>query len=540
MEQILKNPAPGMLPPHLAAENIAFPYPVAELKTVQTHISIVFLAGDFAYKIKKPVRFLFVDYSTLEKRRNFCEREIELNRRLAPDVYLGVVPVFRKGDVLSFEGEGDPVEYAVKMRRLPDENRLNKLLESGRLPEGFWSRLVEKLVRFYGQAAQGPEVSRWAEPESVEEDWSQILSQTRNFPAEILAPELWEKLESSFQDEWNRHQPWIEGRIGRAREGHGDLRMEHVYCFPNAAPPQDILLIDCVEFDPRYRCGDPMSDVAFLVMDLEAQGLSNEANLLAYSWVSQSGDEDADLLSFYTAYRHLVRGLVRGLQAQEADMSPEERAKAREKARLHFRMALSKLALPQGRPCLVLLSGLPGTGKSSLSRALEKNEDFLVLSSDVVRKELAGFLPSSQPSSGWNQGLYTPEWTDKTYSYLLEKAEEGLLKGQRVLIDASLWEQARREPFYRLAQKLRLPFLFFTCQADEGIVRERLQKTERYASDADYTVYQQMAERWQEPPATWEAVGINTEKSLAESLRKFRSVLSQHRLSLLQETSERQ
>ena len=531
MEKILKNPALGLLPPHLAMGTLAFPTPVSDIQFVQTHISLVFLAGDFAYKIKKPVRFLFVDYSTLEKRKSFCEREVELNRRLAPDVYLGVVPITRQGDTLALEGEGEPVEYAVKMRRLPDDNRLNRLLESGRLPQNFWPNLVERLIRFYQTSTQGSEVTRWADPESVEEDWSQILSQVRGFPPDLLMPELWQKIEENFHEEWNRLLPWIEARKGRAREGHGDLRMEHVYCFPGAAPPKDLSIIDSVEFDPRYRCGDPMLDIAFLVMDLEAQGFDREANLLAYAWVSQSHDEDGDLLAFYTAYRHMVRGLVRGLQAQETDMPPEERNKAGEKARLHFRMALAKLAPPEGRPCLVLLGGLPATGKSSLARPLEREEGFTVLSSDVIRKELAGLLPSSQPATGWGQGLYTPEWTDKTYAYILEKTGESLLKGQRVLVEASFWEQARREPFFRLAQRLRLPFLFFICKAGIETVKERLKKSERYASDADYGVYRQMAERWQAPPSDWDAVEVDTEKSQAESLKQIRQTLGRHHLS---------
>lgn len=531
MEKTLKNPANGLLPVHLSAENLAFPYPASDVQFIQTHISLVFLAGDFAYKIKKPVRFLFVDYSTLEKRKSFCEREVELNRRLAPDVYLGVVPITRQGNILVLEGEGEPVEYAVKMRRLPDENRLSRLLEANRLPENFWPNLVERLIRFYQSSAQGPEVARWANPESVEEDWSQILSQVRGFPPDLLTPELWRKIESNFHEEWNRLLPWLEGRVSRAREGHGDLRMEHVYCFPEAVPPKDLSIIDAVEFDPRYRCGDPLLDIAFLVMDLEAQGFTREAALLAYNWISKNHDEDGDLMAFYTAYRHLVRGLVRGLQAQEADMPPGERKKAAEKCRLHFRMALAKLSPPEGRPCLVLLGGLPATGKSSLARPMEREEGFTVLSSDMIRKELAGFLPSSKPATGWGQGLYTPEWTDRTYSHILEMAEEGLSKGQRMLVDASFWEQSRREPFYRLAQRLRLPFFFFICKAGIESVKERLKKSERFASDADFGVYRQMAERWQAPPADWNAVEVDTEGPLPESLRRIRQTLARRRLS---------
>lgn len=534
MEQSVINPDLKSFPPNLAAKTVTFPYPVTDFQVIHTHISLVLLAGDFAYKIKKPVRYPFVDYSTLEKRRGFCRREVELNRRLAPDVYLGVVPVTRSGDGLSLEGAGEPLEYAVKMRRLPDAQRLNRLLEEGKIPDSFWPHFVERLVSFYDNAPRGPEVSVWAEPGAVEQDWDQILFQLGGLLPTLLAPGLRNKLREAFHQAWDWQRPWIESRVDKAREGHGDLRLEHIYYFPNETPPRDLQIIDCVEFDPRYRCGDPLLDIAFLAADLETQGHNREIRLLSRAWMDLFRDEDGALLSFYTAYRHLVRGLVRGLQADESDSAPSDREKAAGKSRRHFFMALQRLAQPEARSCLVLLSGLPAAGKSSLAWELERQEGFKVLSSDLVRKELAGFPSHSRPTPGWNQDIYTPSWTDHTYSALLERARAGLLNGERVLVDASFWEQSRREPFRRLAQELGLPFLFFTCRTDAETARERLKKNERFGSDADWEIYQHMAGLWQDPPSDWEAVGVVTEGSPQESLREIRRILGKHNLSRLE------
>jgi aminoglycoside phosphotransferase family enzyme/predicted kinase len=519
------------LPSELGADHLVFPRGASLRGVEQTHISLVFLTDDHAYKIKKAVQYPFVDYSTLEKRKAFCLKEVELNRRLAGDVYEGVVPVTRKGNDLYFEGVGKPVDYAVKMRRLPEEARLSRLLESGKLPPDLWDRLAKKLSYFYGRAGRGPEVSYWVLPQVVHEDWGQIFGQVRAFSADILSPELFDKLFKAFHAGWPRHSVHIQERFKKARDGHGDLRLEHIHFFPEAQPPNDLLIIDCVEFDPRYRCCDPLSDLAFLAMDLEAHGFAPEAKELLEAWARHSGEADGDLFAFYTGYRHLVRGLVRGLQAVGTDVIPAVRAKNRGKARLHFLMALGCLVPPRQRPCLALMTGLPGTGKSSLAKALGESENFRVLSSDHVRKGLAGVPEHSRVGNGFREGIYTTEWTERTFSSLLRMAEEALVQGERILVDAIFGDQGKRAPFYELARTLGVPFVLFTCRADEGTIRKRLLLPERYGSDADWEIYQRLAPDWRAPPTTWEAVDIDTKRPLTDCVHRVRAVLVERHLS---------
>jgi aminoglycoside phosphotransferase family enzyme/predicted kinase len=508
------------------AGSLVLPGPAGEVEIIQTHLSVVLLNSQFAYKIKKPVKFPFVDYSNLEKRKAFCLLELELNRRLTPDVYLGVVPFTLNQKKLEAEGPGEPVEYAVKMLRLPEEQRLDHLLQSGTLPKEFWKKLSSRLCAFYQEVGQGPEISTWAKPEAIEEDWFQVLSQIDALPE--VAPELKERLRASATHALKQHRTGLQARVNYAREGHGDLRLEHIYCFPE----NKISIIDCVEFNPRYRCGDPMLDVAFLSADMEATAFRQESRIFLKSFLAEyghAGSEFSGLLDFYLAYRHLVRGMVRGLQAQEEDLDDMVRKAAGAKSKLHLLQALAKLAESGGRPSLLLLSGLPGTGKTSLAGFLGEKDGFSVFSSDILRKELAG-VPSDQPKPvaplAYEEGLYNAEWTQKTYAALLGLAEEALSQGKRVLIDASFWKQARREPFEALAKSLGLPFLFVICEAEREQVLPRLSSREPSASDADENVYLRMAEAWEPPSESMRAIRVDTGLPIEESLRKLRNEIS--------------
>ena len=542
MELLIPHSPLSCLLSHLGTEKLSFPHPVDDLKVVQTHISIVLLAGPFAYKIKKPVHFPFVDYSTLEKRRNFCRLELDLNRRLTEDLYLEVVPLTRNGNILEVGGKGVPVEYAVKMKRLPDDRRLGQILRSGNLPQGFWEKLAYLLVRFYRNAAQGPEVSRWAQVKAVEEDLREIFQQIREFPAKVLHPVLRQRLEFLATRSLEAQKGRIEKRAPLAREGHGDLRLEHIYYFPRESEPRDIALIDCVEFNPRYRCCDPLADIAFLLMDLEAGGFGAEAQRFKQVFHTVSGEVEDGLMDYYVAYRHLVRGLVRGLQCLDKEAGSEESEEPRDKARLHFLKALSKLDEPGGRPCLVLLSGLPAAGKSTLAEQLVLSENFQTFSSDATRKELAGRSLESEPAIGYQKGLYKPEWTEKTYSALLERAATALRRGQRVLVDASFSRQAWRERFQNLAKELGVPFLLFACTIGHDKARQRLSEGRHFGSDANLEIYGKMAEHWERPTPELGTLFLNTERPLGVNLSEIQLILEEKGLSKigsqLEKTSE--
>jgi uncharacterized protein len=499
----------------------AYPGAVGRVEVRQTHISAVFLAGPHAYKVKKPVDFGFLDFRTLGQRRHFCEEEVRLNRRLAPAVYLGVVPVTRGPDGLTVEGEGEAVEWAVKMVRLPDDAMLRECLRRGEVGAGRLEELARRLAAFYAAAEGGAHVASFGRFEVVAGNARENLGQSAAAVGVTVSAAVFERLRARTEEALARLRPLIESRAARGvpRDTHGDLRLSHVYLFPDKPPPDDLVLIDCVEFSERFRYADPVADVAFLSMDLTYVGRRDLAEAFAAAYLGAAGDaEGRALLPFYAAYRAAVRAKVEGLEAAEAEVPEAERSAAQAKARAHWLLALGELEEPGRRPGLVLVAGLPGSGKSTLARGLAERAGFEVLRSDAVRKELAG-------AAVGREDIYTAEWTERTYAECLRRAEGLLLEGRRVLVDATFREEARRRTFLGAARRLGVPGLLLVCRAGPEAVRQRLASRGGDVSDADWHVYLELAAGWQTPrPLTRGALreidtGGEREQALASALR---------------------
>src|SRR5262245_32742884 len=392
------------LPRLIAAlsEPDAYPYPVGRVEVRQTHISVVFLAGEHVYKIKKPVNLGFLDFSTLDKRWHFCEEEVRLNRRLAPEVYLGVVPVTRRGDSFAVEGDGEPVEWAVKMRRLPDDATLLRRLERGEVDESVMRSLAQTVANFHLQPTltlphKGGVEKSFGRFEVVAGNARENFAQSAGQVGVTVSQAVFDRLRALTETELSRLKPLIEARAERdmPRDTHGDLHLDHVYLLADPLPhgrgSERLVLIDCIEFNERFRFADPVADMAFVVMDLLFHGRRDLARAFADAYFAATGDaEGRELLSFYVAYRAAVRAKVDGIKAAEAEVPETARAAARARARAHWLLALGELAGPAARPGLVLVGGLPGTGKSTLARALAERTGFTAIRSDVVRKEIAG------------------------------------------------------------------------------------------------------------------------------------------------------
>ncbi|MFO0952412.1 MAG: AAA family ATPase [Isosphaeraceae bacterium] len=295
---------------------------------------------------------------------------------------------------------------------------------------------------------------------------------------------------------------WLQGLIearadrGVPRETHGDLRLSHVYRLPDRSPPGDLVIVDAIEFNPGLRYADPVSDAAFLAMDLAAKGRRDLARLFADAFLEASGDEEGRaLLPFYTSYRAAVRAKVGGITVGSAEVSEAERAAALASARSHWLLALGALEDPGETPCLVLVGGLPGAGKSTLSAGLAGRAGFQVIRTDVVRKELAG----SVAPSGFGQGLYTRDRTAATYDACRERALAAVFDGGRVIVDASFREEAHRRAFLDAAREWGVPCVLIFCRTDEETTRRRIaaRAGQGDASDADFAVYQRARELWE-------------------------------------------
>lgn len=466
----------------------------------QTHISAVFLAGPFAYKVKKPVDLGFLDHTTLGRRRHACDEEVRLNRRLAPAVYLGVVPVTRGASGVRVEGEGDVVEWAVKMARLPDGATLAAWLGRDALDADRLRALAHRLADFHASADAGPAVAAFAGFDAVAGNARENLDHAAAHVGTALSRAVLDRLRTLTESTLDTLRPTIEARADRGvpRDGHGDLRLDHVYLFPDRAPPDDLVVIDCVEFAARFRCADPVADAAFLVMDLAARGRRDLARAFADAYLDAADDpEGRALLPFYTSYRAAVRGKVWEIEHGAPEVPESERLAALTRARARWLLALGELEEPSRRPCLVLVGGLPGTGKSTLARGLAGRADFEVIRSDVVRKELAGLDPGRDASAGFGAGIYTPEWTERTYAECRRRAEALLFEGRRVLVDASFGAASGRRLLLELGERWGVPALLLLCRADPATVRARLEARRGDASDADWAVHLQAVGQWE-------------------------------------------
>jgi aminoglycoside phosphotransferase family enzyme/predicted kinase len=468
----------------------------------QTHISYVFLAGRNVYKIKKPVRFPFVDCTTLESRRHFCFEEVRLNRRLASDVYAGVVQIMRTrngfvlGDLADEQSNdadkhnSEAYEYAVKMRRLPDDRMLDRLVAQRSAGPKEIHLIAERLARFHREAAaaQGWTCGSAA---AVAKIITSNLEECERFEGNTTNPAQLNAL-----GEYNRKflaEHWAllntRARHGYVREGHGDLRCEHVYI----GSAGDLAIVDCVEFSERLRYADVACDVAFLAMDLDRFGAQALSEGLVGSYASAARDTGfAELVEFYKSYRAVVRAKVESLRSIELEIPPAEREHARELAHQYFALALRYAGRKGGHTAVIVVCGGAGTGKSTLARTLGERLGIEVVNSDEVRKRLAGASPTARMRASYGAGIYTEEFTRRTYEALIAEARKRLAEGCAIILDATFRHPAERRPVVEMATHLGAPFLFVECRADDAEVLRRLRKRERRpaeVSDATTDVY---------------------------------------------------
>ncbi|HKB04495.1 MAG TPA: AAA family ATPase [Gemmataceae bacterium] len=492
----------------------AYPRP-APVEVRQTHISAVFLVGDTVYKIRKPVRLGFVDFGTLEKRKHDCDEEVRLNRRLAPGVYRGVVPITVEGGKGRVGGAGEPIEWAVEMVRLPEDATLNARLARDEVTAEQIERVALRIADFHRTSERGVHVSRFGHFDFVVGNARENFTQAAGHVGLTIGQQVYDRCRELTEQALGDLKPLIDSRAARGVpcDTHGDLHLSHVYLFPDRPPPDDLVIIDCIEFAERFRFADPVADIAFLVMDLAFHGRRDLAGACANAYFVASGDEEGRrLLPFYVAYRAVVRAKVEGMQAREPEVPEDERVCRRYSAHAHWRLALGTLEDPLRRSAVVLVGGLPGTGKSTLSRALARAANFTVIRSDEIRKELAG-VPVTERAAE----CYTPEWTELTYSECLRRLRTALDTGGRVIVDASFAQEAHRALFLEEAGQARAPAVFLVCRAEPQLVRERLRARRGDASDADERVYDELAAKWEPDDARYERQTVEIDTTDAEA-----------------------
>jgi aminoglycoside phosphotransferase family enzyme/predicted kinase len=474
----------------------AFPFRLpasAPLPVIQTHASAVILAGDFAYKLKKPNDFGFFDYSTPALRRHFCQEEVRLNARLAPEVYLGIAPVVRVADGRVYFcqtlppdrlpepgapcNDGIVVDYAVVMRRLPDEATLEARVRAGTATPELLAEIARFVAAFHARAPTSEHITSFGTQAVISGNWEENFAQTRPYVGQVVDAAVYDQMAAAVRRFLRERQPLFLSRMraGRIRDCHGDLRLQHVYMLgQNPDGSHRLAVIDCIEFNERFRYGDVAGEVAFLTMELDAAGRPDLSRAFVDAYVRASDDATLrELLPFYACYRAYVRGKVVAFQLDEPEVSVEQREVARQQARALFTLA-AHYAAGLNPPTLLLIGGLMGTGKSTLAQALQRELGWALCSSDATRKRLAGLQFNQPQAAGFGQGLYDPDWTARTYQVLLEEAKAALEDGRSVLLDASFVRRADRQAALRLAAAQGARVIFIECICPPEVALQRL------------------------------------------------------------------
>jgi len=477
-----------------------YPHPTTTVEHLQTHISHLLLAGDYAYKIKKPVNLGFLDFTSLEHRHYYCQQELRLNRRLAPDLYLDCLSI--GGDPRHPALGAEPaIEYAVQMRRFPQAALLDQVLAAGGLESRHIEGLARQLACFHQTVPIADPSTLFGEPEQVRQpmldDFTAIRPRLND--ADDLA--ILAEVERWTLDATERLRPRLLERKARGwiREGHGDLHLGNMILTDDG----QVTIFDCIEFNDALRWIDVINDLAFLTMDLQARGVGRFAQRVLNTWLEYSGDfAGVALLSYYQVYRAMVRAKVNAIQTSQEGIADTDRAAARERCRDYLRLALALTR--ELAPFLLITHGVSGSGKSRRSgQLMEVLPGAIRIRADVERKRLFGLRPLDDSRSNLGQGLYTPEASARTYQRLLELAHELLAAKHPVLVDATFLKRAHREPFRELAARQGVPFILLECAADADTLRKRVaarRKRGDDAAEADVEVLERQLQ-FVEPPA---------------------------------------
>ena len=429
------------------------------VELIETHLSWVLLTPVYAYKLKKPVRFPFVDFSSVLARKHFCEEELRLNRRFAPSIYLDVLPVrgSRGAPRLGGVSSRAPIDHVVRMRRFAQSSLMRNLLLAGGLEPVWLDGLANRLAQWHATAPASPS-SAWGSPQGIVRSVADVLAALqakRDDPRHAQLRDWLDTQASVSQSLWLERR-----RGGSVRECHGDLHMGNVALIEGELAP-----FDGIEFDPGLRWIDVMSDVAFLTMDLKAHGRPDLAFRFLDGWLQRSGDHAGlQVLHFYEVYRALVRAMASGLgkPSSAAPSSPDYLARAAEWA-----------TSPRDNARLLITHGLSGSGKSTVAAQLLRTAGAIRIRSDVERKRLFGLAPLEQ-SAALGLDIYTEQATNDTFESLRRRARAALQAGYPVIVDAAFLQRDERRRFQALAAELRLPFSILDCQAGPATLRQRV------------------------------------------------------------------
>lgn len=505
---------------------------VKRVNLLQTHISFVALTGEYAYKIKKPVNFGFLDFSTIEKRRFFCEEELRLNRRLCPDIYLEVLPVTKKGNKISIGGDGEIIDYALKMREFSQDRIMTNMLKENKVDEDTIDRIVDILVKFYKSSERSKDIDFYGSVGVIKTNTDENFSQTEPFVDKTIEEHVYKHIKDATNEFLEKKRDVFENRIKNRFicDCHGDLHSGNI-----VIEDKSICIFDCIEFNERFRYSDVASDVAFLAMDLDFLGYPYLSAYFIEKYVDMSGDYSIfDVLNFYKCYRAYVRGKVNSFKLEDKNISAEEKKEIRDIAKKYFDLAfyyskLFSIELKKDRPLLFATTGLVGTGKTTVAKKISIDYNARIISTDVVRKELEGIDKFERRFDDYNKGLYSPEKMAHTYERVVELASDELLKNKNIVLDGTFKNKLLREKVKDLSNKTRSRYLFLYCNCPEEKVKEYLESRikKRSISDGRWEIYVKQKKDFERPDKSERFIEIDiSNKSFDYQIDTFNKILN--------------
>jgi len=496
---------------------------------IQTHISWVFIASPFVFKVKKPVNLGFLDFSTLEKRHYFCQREIELNRRLCPEIYLDAVPVYETDSGFSFKPPGKIVDYAVKMKELPHVFFLNELLEKNLVGEEEINRVISTLHRFYEAETPTPKIEKWGTPEKLKISTDENFTQIEPFIGKTISSAAFEAIRHYTNQFYGLNENLFHERIQQHRvlDCHGDLRLDHVHLTAEATT-----IFDCIEFNDRFRFIDIANDLAFLAMDFDFKGRSDMGNLFLRNAARELGDAGMPkVANFYKCYRAFVRGKVESIQAIEKETTNS--GEHQKQAARYFRLALG-YAVGGAEPSILVVMGRVGTGKSTIAKRLASELDWPVFSSDETRKTLTGVPLTQRTPSELRAKIYSARITQQTYKKLIKDglAAIGCSQDRRsrplttpvgVVLDATFSTRVLRKFLSDECKKASVRFQFVELEVDPEEIKHRLKlRDEKTAetSDARLEDFEKLNAEYQPPSEFAPNLGsVSTTSTVSDTVK---------------------
>jgi aminoglycoside phosphotransferase family enzyme/predicted kinase len=483
-----------------------------EVRSIQTHISWVFIASPFVFKVKKALDLGFLDFHSLEKRHHFCQRELALNRRLAPEVYLEVLPIYKNDRGFSFHSDGEIVEYTLKMKELPHGWFLSELLSKGAVSEAEVGRIIARLQRFYDSETPTAEIEQWGRPEKLRISTDENFEQVQPFVGKTISRAAFEAVRHFTNSFYATNQRLFDERIAqrRVRDCHGDLHLDHVHITPDA-----VTIFDCIEFNDRFRFIDIANDLAFLAMDFDFEREHRLGALFLHRAAGALGDPGIlKLADFYKCYRAFVRGKVESLQTKSGEHA--------QRARRYFQLAL-RYATVGSDPLVLVVMGRIASGKSTVARRLATELDWPMCSSDTIRKTLAGVPLTIRTGPELRNKVYSQTMSEQTYTRLLNDGLAALATHSGVVLDATFSSSATRDYLRGECAKARVRLQVIELEITKSEIVKRLRAREQSAaeiSDARLEDFEKLNTAY-EPPMELspDLIKISTDDAISDSVR---------------------